>query len=449
MSVSGLFTGNSTYSSDFTQVINRAVQIASLPIDQLTNEKTSLSSEQTALSSLASSFSSLQSALSSLDTAADTSRYAVSYSDSTIALASASSGALPGTYTLQVVDPGTQARATSTGTVADPSKTSISSATSFTLTVNGKPYAGIKPAANTLNSLAEAINTATQGDAQATVVNIGTNAAPSYQLSIKSGTYGTSTITLTGDAGNLLDAPSAATSVQYRINGQPAGTPLSSDTRTLTVAPNVSLTVLKAGSTDVTVGQSTSAIATALNTFVTAYNSVTTALDGQRGSSNGALSGQSIISTLAHSMRQIAGYRGTGSIQSMSDLGLEFDKNGVLSFDSTKLTSVASKDFKGVTDFLGSMNGTGGFLKAANDSLKSITDSTSGVIAAASSSVTRQIAATDTSIADAQDRVDQMKYNLNAQMAAADAMIAALQQQVTYFTSMFSAMQTNQNTMNA
>jgi hypothetical protein len=41
-----------------------------------------------------------------------------------------------------------------------------------------------------------------------------------------------------------------------------------------------------------------------------------------------------------------------------------------------------------------------------------------------------------------------MKYNLNTQMAA-DAMIAALQQQVTYFTSMFSAMQTNQNTMNA
>ena len=41
MRVSGLFTGNSTYSSDFTQVINRAVQIASLPIDQLTNEKTS------------------------------------------------------------------------------------------------------------------------------------------------------------------------------------------------------------------------------------------------------------------------------------------------------------------------------------------------------------------------------------------------------------------------
>lgn len=447
MSVSGVFTGNSTYSSDFTQVINRAVQIASLPIDQLTTEKSSLSNEQTALSNLANSFSSLQSALSSLNTAADTSRYAVSYSDNTVALASASSGALPGTYTVQVVDAGTQARANSTATVGDPAKTSISSATTFTLTVNGKTYADIKPAASTLNSLADAINSATKGDVQATVVNVGTNAAPSYQLSIKNGAYGASTITLTGDNANLLGEPSAATSVEYRINGEPGGSPLSSDTRTLAIAPDLSLTVLKAGTTDVTVGQSTSAIVAALNGFVTAYNAVTTALDGQRGSSNGPLSGQSIVSTLAEAMRQIAGYSGAGSVKSISDLGLTFDKNGVLSFDAATLTATASKDFKGVTDFLGSVSGTGGFLKAANDSLKSITDSTSGVISAASSSVARQIAATDTRIADTQERVDQMKYNLNAQMAAADALIASLQQQVTYFTSMFSAMQTNARSM--
>jgi flagellar capping protein FliD len=193
----------------------------------------------------------------------------VSYSDSTIALASASSGALPGTYTLQVVDVGTQARASSTATVANPATTNISSAISFTLTVNGKVYGSIRPAAKTLNSLADAINTATKGDAQPTVVNVGTNAALSYQLSIKNGAYGTSTITLAGDAGNLLDAPSAVTSVQYRINGQPAGTPLSSDTRTLAIGANLSVTALKTGATDVTVGQNTSAIATALNGFVT------------------------------------------------------------------------------------------------------------------------------------------------------------------------------------
>jgi flagellar hook-associated protein 2 len=447
-SVSGLFTGNSTYSSDFVQVIDRAVQIASLPIDQLSNQKNTLSNEQTALSSLSTAFSSLGSALTALNTAADTGRYAVSYSDSTIATASASSGALAGTYTVQVIDAGSQARANSTATVTDPSKASISSASSFSLTVNGTAYTNIQPTGKTLNSLAEAINTKTKGDVQATVVNIGTNSSPSYQLSIQNKKYGTSTITLVGDAGNLLGTPTAATSVQYRINGQPADTPVSSDTRTVTIAPHVMVTVLKAGTTDVTVGQSTSAMASALNGFVTAYNAVTKALDAHRGSSNGALAGQSIVSTLSEAMRQIAGYSASGTVKSMSDIGLTFDKNGVLSFDSAILTATAAKDFTAVTDFLGSTTGTGGFLKAANTSLTSITDSTKGVLPAASSSVGRQITNTESLIESNQDRVNQMKYNLNAQMAAADALIASLQQQVTYFTSMFAAMQANQNSMN-
>ena len=45
---------------------------------------------------------------------------------------------------------------------------------SFTLQANGQSYTGITPAANTLNSLAAAINAATNGAATATIVNLGT-----------------------------------------------------------------------------------------------------------------------------------------------------------------------------------------------------------------------------------------------------------------------------------
>ena len=38
-----------------------------------------------------------------------------------------------------------------------------------------------------------------------------------------------------------------------------------------------------------------------------------------------------------------------------------------------------------------------------------------------------------------------MTENLNAQMAAADALIASLQQQASYFANMFAAMTANQN----
>ena len=43
--------------------------------------------------------------------------------------------------------------------------------------------------------------------------------------------------------------------------------------------------------------------------------------------------------------------------------------------------------------------------------------------------------------------MDDLIESLNAQMAAADALIASLQQQATYFTNMFASMLASQNAM--
>jgi flagellar hook-associated protein 2 len=453
-STNPIFTGSSSYSSDFAQVITRAQQIASLPITLLNNQKTSLTSEQTALNGLSGSFSSLQAAVISLGSAVGGANTSVTYSNSSIATATASAGALPGVYKIEVVDPGSQASATSAasgaGTVVDPSKTSISSALLFTLHANGKVYDYIAPAANTLSSLADAINTATKGDVKATVVNLGTTAAPSYQLSIQNTKYGALPITLDDGQGgpNLLGDETGATTLQYRINGQPAAPagPLSSDTSTITVAPNLTLTALAAGSSTITVARSTTAISSALNSFVTAYNAAETALDGQRGTSGGALVGQGIIGTLSQSLRDLSHYSGPGTL-SLADLGVAFDKTSyALTFDPTVLSATAAKSFQAVTDFLGNTT-TGGFLKAATDTLNGVTDSTSGAIPTTLLGVVGEINDTSKRVTANQDLVDSMTENLNAQMAAADALIATMQQQASYFTNMFAAMTASQNAM--
>jgi flagellar hook-associated protein 2 len=216
-SASSLFTGNSTYSQDFQQIINRAVAIASLPIDQLNNQKSALTNQKNALSALSASFSALQASLYSLGSSVNSGAFAVAYSDASVASATVSSGALPGTYALEVVDAGSRASAASVATVTDPDAASISSAASFTLTANGQQYT-ITPAANTLKSLADAINATTQGAAQATIVNIGSSSSPSYELSIQNSKYGPLPITLDDGSGNLLSAPTPATSVEYRVN---------------------------------------------------------------------------------------------------------------------------------------------------------------------------------------------------------------------------------------
>ena len=129
-SSSTLFSGASRYSSDFQQVISRAVRIASLPVTLIQNHKAELIGESAALSSLDAKFASLQSALGSLGSATATSgTYTSAVSDSSIATASLSTGIRTGKYTLTVDDLGDYSRVVSNGTpaVADPSASNITS----------------------------------------------------------------------------------------------------------------------------------------------------------------------------------------------------------------------------------------------------------------------------------------------------------------------------------
>ena len=213
-STSSIFTGSSTFSNDFAQVITRAQNIASLPISLLNNQKTSLTAEQTALNSLSAAFSSLQASVIAHRFGGQRIQHRSVLLRQLRRDRHRGSGVLPGIYTIEVVDPGSLASATSAAagaTVTDPATMSISSAASFTLHANGKVFDYITPASNTLSSLAEAINTATKGEAHATIVNVGTTAAPSYQLSIQNTKYGALPITLDDGQGgpNLLGAQPA------------------------------------------------------------------------------------------------------------------------------------------------------------------------------------------------------------------------------------------------
>ena len=81
------------------------------------------------------------------------------------------------------------------------------------------------------------------------------------------------------------------------------------------------------------------------------------------------------------------------------------------------------------------------------DTMESLLNTTSGVIPVTLLSVSGEITTTGLRITEQQERVDDLVESLNAQMAAADALIASLQQQATYFTNMFAAMAANQNAM--
>lgn len=433
------FTGLSSYANDLQNAMNRSVALASLPLHLLQNQQSLLTSQSSALSSLDAQFSGLQSAISSLNSASQH-LLSSSVSDQTVLNANVSAEALTGTYTVTVTDPGSSSTALSnSGTpVTDPATQNISSASSFTLTLNGVvQQPPITPAANNLNSLAAAINAANQG-VQATIVNVGPSGAPDYRLSLQSTKLGNISIQLS-DGSNLMTSLTTGTLAKYQVNGAPA-TPISSDTDTVTVAPGVTVTLLQTGASTITVSQTATAISNALSSFAHAYNSAVDELSQSRGKDAGALSGQGVISSLTMSLHQLSNYSGAGSsFTSLTDLGLSFDTNGHLNFDPTALSSVRGSQLTDLTSFLGGSTG-GGFLQFATNLMSGIEDANTGLLKTMISSTANEITNENQLISNQQDRINQLQTSLQAQMSQADALISKIESQNSYFTTLFQSM---------
>lgn len=438
------FAGTSKYSNDLQQVLSRAVAIASLPLTQLNSQLSNLQSRSSAIDTLNGNFTAIQTALGKLGSGNNSS---AKVSDPTIVSAHTDPATLPGTYSLNVIDPGSPSTTLSLDgltTVTDPSSQSITTATSLSLTVNGTSFT-IAPAENSLSSLAAAINSAGAG-VSATIINIGSPTAPDYRLSLQSTALGNIPIQL-NDGGDLLQTLVGGTPAQYQVNGQPA-IPISSGARTITVAPGLTVDLLKAGTTSIVVSQTSSAMADALNSLTAAYNAAVDSINLNHGKNGGALTGDPVLSTLSQALRNLTTYSsGAGTVQSLADLGVVLDKNGKLSLNQQQLDSAMSAHGSEVLAFLGTAT-TSGFLKMSADLMNSLEDPISGILPALQTTMQQQITAQNRSISDMQDRIDQMQANLTAQISAADALIASLEQQVSYFTTLFQISFNNGNKNN-
>jgi flagellar hook-associated protein 2 len=430
------FNGQSTFSSSFQQVLQRAVSIASLPMQELEGTVNTLESQQTDLSSMQQTFSSLQSALQGVSSAMSGS-VSASSSDNSLVEAAAQSNTLPGTYSISVTSVGSSSTAISNATtppVTDPSSGNISSSSNYTLTVNGTPTT-FTLTSDTLDNLANAINDSNAG-VSATIVNLGSNSSPDYRLALTSNELGPDTIQLSDGTNNsLLGTVQPGGLAKYSVNGN--DTILTSNSDQVTLAPGLTATIVGANPDEnvtITVAASEGNLSTALSSFVTAYNSAVSAVTAETGQNGGALAGQSLVYELQDSLSQIAQHTGTtGSVQNLSDLGLDLSSTGTLTFNSSQFNGL---DAAGIQQFLGGLT-SGGFLQTVNDTLSSIADPTTGMLVTEFNNIGTEITSDNSQISDDQTRVNTIQADLQQQLSAADAAIAVLQQQSTFYTNLF------------
>jgi flagellar hook-associated protein 2 len=211
----------------------------------------------------------------------------------------------------------------------------------------------------------------------------------------------------------------------------------------VTIAPGLTATLESTGSSTIQVANTTTNIANALSSFVGAYNSAVAELNKSRGQNPGPLAGDSTIFSVSNSLQQVLNFSlGSGSVQAVSDLGIQFTAQGTLTFDPTALGNMTPAHIQDALKFLGGPT-SGGFLQNATNILNALTDPTTGIIANDLAGL-NQAASTDAQkVQDEQNRLTVLQTNLTSQIAAQDALIAGLEQQMNFLNQLLTTTNAN------
>ncbi len=170
-------------------------------------------------------------------------------------------------------------------------------------------------------------------------------------------------------------------------------------------------------------------LSSALQAVVTNYNSLRTALNGQEGPAAGPLSGDTSVTQLEAAMDGFAGYtNSSGTIQSLSDLGISFATNGQATLDPTVVSGFSDARLTAAFNFIGSA--TSGFV-GATQTFGQFSDPIGGLLTVEATGLAKTDTDLQSQIGTLTSQMTVMQKNLASQLSTADSLIAELQSQQT------------------
>ena len=136
------FTGISQYSSDFQQILSRAVSIAQIPIMQLTNQETEITQEETTLGNLNSAVAAVGSALQAIGNLnAGGGALTASSTNSAMVSATVTGTTAPTSYSISnVTSVATPAFERTTNSLPDTTSTQVAASGAFQLVYGGQTH---------------------------------------------------------------------------------------------------------------------------------------------------------------------------------------------------------------------------------------------------------------------------------------------------------------------
>src|SRR5579885_740168 len=417
--------GVSQYSSDLQSVLNRAVQIAQIPVVALQNKDSDVLQQETLLASLQGVVSGLGTSLQSLGTLAANQAVGATSSDPSIVSVTNSGIATPASYTIDsITSIAAAASERSLAAYADSASTPVSANGTMKLVVSSNSYE-FTLANNNLVSLRDKINSLGAGVTASILTTSGGN-----YLSISANSTGATVLQLFDDPqganASWLTSTNQGSDAVFQLNG--IGVDQKGNVAN-NIIPGVTFTLLAKSANPVTLSlQSDRAqLSSALQDFVTKYNAVRSALNAQEGPSAGLLRGDMMITQTEDALRQIAAYQApAGDVKSLADLGIEFDTSGQASFNQTSFDQLSDSQLSSAFSFIGSAtSGLGGL--SAN--LQQLGDPIDGLIKTEINGLQTTDQHFQAQIATLTDRITAMQNSLLSRLQAADALLASLQSQ--------------------
>lgn len=359
---------------DIEGIIRSLMAAERIPLTKVTQERTAINTKISIYGIIKNSFADLKASADKLSNLSNLNPLKTTSSDDKVVSATASSSAAKGSYSIQVSQ---LAKAQSVAAPSVATSDSVVGTGSLTLTLGSYDSAtntftdnaaktpvtiNIGEGQQTLDGIKQAINDANAG-VTASIVNDGTGsrlvltsketgAVNGFKLEV-SDADGTNTDaaglsmlaydpTAAAGAGKNAESLQVAQNANFTINNLAVSK--ASNTVTDAVAGlTLNLKAITTAPVNIEVALDDGALKTTLDGFVAAYNKIRGNLKDQQ-QKDATLSKETTPSTLERGMRnilreQVAQY-GIG----LSDIGLNFDKDGVLSLDKTKLDAAVAAD---------------------------------------------------------------------------------------------------------
>jgi|SRR5882724_1039552 len=420
---------------------------------QLSDRKSTLTAQVSAYGTFSSALSTLQATLTTLETPSTLAGRTATVSDDKVASGSATAGAIPAQYSLQV-----QNLATAASLASQPVSSGTTAVGTGTLTIavgGNSASISIDSTNNTLAGIAAAINSApnnpgvsasiltTSAGARLVLTGNTTGAANAITVTPSGGDGGLAALTYDPANGvTKLTQTQAATDANFSVNGFAATSPSNQVTSAISgVTLNLLGTTAANTPATLTIGNDTTGAQASISTFVTALNGLITSIQSLTGynpstKTAGPLLGnatlQSFQSRLSTILDQVkSGNTSTGT--SLASLGITANTEGTYSTNTTTLGNALTASVASVGNFFGGANGIatqlnslingytqpGGLLDSINKGLQSsLTD------------VANQQAALNARLAI-------YSATLTKEYNAVDAAVALLKQTQTYLTAQF------------